>query len=157
MSRMFNLGHGLVFLACVGVCSGCSQTEGKPAADSKKDDKGVFGKKTQDIGKFDPNKADQVVSNQKINAGDPVTGPLAAYAPMMERVSIIGVEHALNLFNATEGRYPSTHEEFMERIIKENNIQLPVLPYKGHYEYDVEHHELKAVYTREQADKKDGK
>jgi hypothetical protein len=33
---------------------------------------------------------------------------------------------------------------------------LPVLPYKGKYQYDVENHELKAVYDRENAAKKDG-
>ena len=145
MSRMPTLGFSLVIVVCVG----CSKPDSKPAGDS------VFGKKTQAIGQFDPNKANQVVSDQKINASDPVTGPLSAYGPMMEKISIIEIDHALGLFNATEGRYPATYEEFMEKIIKENNIKLPVLPYKGRYEYDVENHQLKAVYDRDQAAKKD--
>ena len=148
MFRMPSLGFSLVLL----VCAGCGQAQSKPAADN---DKGIFGKKTQDIGQFDPNKANQVVSDQKINAGDPITAPLSAYGPMIEKISKIEIDHALGLFNATEGRYPSSYEEFMEKVIKANDIKLPVLPYKGHYEYDVEHHDLKAVYTREQADKKD--
>ncbi len=146
MSRIASLGFSLVLLICIG----CGKVESKPAGDS------VFGKKTQDIGKFDGNKANQVVSDQSIHATDPVTGPLSAYAPMMEKISKIEIDHALNLFNATEERYPASYEEFMEKIIKANNIQLPVLPYKGHYEYDVANHELKAVYTREQAAKRDG-
>lgn len=147
MSRMSSLGFSLVLMVCVG----CGQAESKPAGDS------VFGKKTQDVGKFDPNKANQVVSDQKINAQDPITGPLAAYAPMMEKISNIAVDQALGLFYAEQGRYPASYEEFMEKIIKANNIQLPVLPYKGRYEYDVENHQLKAVYDRDQAAKKDGK
>jgi len=150
MSRNLSLGFSLVLVVCVG----CSQAKSQPAAD--KDDKGVFGKKTQDIGEFDKNKANQVVSDQKIHATDPVTSGLSAYAPMMEKISMIEITHALELFRATEDRYPKDYDEFMTRIIKENNIRLPVLPYKGHYEYDVENHELKAVYTREQAAKKDG-
>ena len=150
MSRMPALGISLVLIVCVG----CSQAESKPAADN---DKGIFGKKTQDIGKFDPNKANQVVSDQKIKAGDPITAPLSAYGPMMEKISNIAVDQALGFFYAEQGRYPDSYEEFMEKIIKANNIQLPVLPYKGHYEYDVEHHELKSIYTPEQAEKKDGK
>ena len=150
MSRMPALGISLVLLVCVG----CSQAESKPAADN---DKGIFGKKTQDIGKFDPNKANQVVSDSSIHATDPITGPLSAYGPALERITKIKIDSALATFNAIEGRYPATYEEFMEKIVKEQNIRLPVLPYKGHYEYDVENHELKAVYTREQAEKKDGK
>ena len=145
MSRLSSLGLSLVLL----VCMGCGKPDSKPAGDS------VFGKKTQDIGKFDPNKADQVVSDQKINAKDPISGPLSAYAPMMEKISMIEIDHALGLFNATEGRFPNSYEEFMEKIIKENNIKLPVLPYKGQYSYDVENHVLKVTYTREQAEKKD--
>jgi hypothetical protein len=72
---------------------------------------------------------------------------------MMERVSLIQVTQAVDLFNASEGRYPKDHEEFMQRIIKENNIKLPVLPYKGKYMYDVEHHELVVVRTIENAEK----
>ena len=148
MSRMPSLGFTFVLL----VCFGCDQTPSKPAAEH---DKGIFGKKTQDIGQFDPNKANQVVSDQKIHASDPITAPLSAYGPMMEKISNIAVDSALGIFNVTEERYPASYEEFMEKIIKANNIWLPVLPYKGRYEYDVEHHELKAVYDRDQAAKKD--
>jgi hypothetical protein len=150
MPRMPIFGFSLVLLVCVG----CSQAESKPAADN---DKGIFGKKTQDIGKFDANKANQVVSDQKIHATDPVTGPLSAYGPMMEKISNLAVDQALGFFYAEQGRYPASYDEFMEKIIKANNIQLPVLPYKGRYEYDVENHQLKAVYDRDQAAKKDGK
>ena len=51
--------------------------------------------------------------------------------------------HALNLFWGMEGRYPKTHEEFMEKIIKANNLKLPELEAGDEYIYDPEDHKLK--------------
>ena len=54
----------------------------------------------------------------------------------------IQIPHALDLFKATEGRLPKSHEEFMERIIKENQIKLPPLPEGQRYVYDVKQGQL---------------
>lgn len=116
---------------------------GRPVAQPKQEN-GVIGKTTDDIGKFDPN-ARQEVSNQKIQATDPITAPLAAYSPMMEKVSMIQIDSAVNLFYGTEGRYPKDYDEFMEKIVKANNIKLPVLPYGGKYKYDEVNHVLMVV------------
>jgi hypothetical protein len=148
--NMSRLPHVTIFLSLF-LAAGCTEAKSKPADDNS--GKGIFGKKTQDIGEFDKNKANQVVSDQKIHATDPITGPLAAYGPMVERISMIEITSALNLFNAENGRFPRDHEEFMEKIIKANNIQLPVLPYKGQYKYDVEKHELVVVRSIEDAEK----
>jgi len=110
----------------------------------KKDPNSIIGKKTQDIGQFDPN-AGAKVSDSKIQATDPITAPVSAYGPMLERISKTQIEAALNLFNAAEGRYPNSYDEFMTRIIKENNIQLPVLPGGKKYQYDVENHQLVVI------------
>lgn len=104
----------------------------------------IIGKKTQDIGEFDP-KAGAKVSDSKVKITDPITGPLQAYGPAVEQISKSHVAHALNLFNASEGRYPNSYEEFMTRIIKENNIKLPVLPGSKKYQYDVENHRLEVI------------
>ena len=48
----------------------------------------------------------------------------------------IQVKHALNLYEAYEGRAPKDHDEFMEKIIKANMIELPVLPEGHKYVYD---------------------
>ena len=147
---MSRLPH-VALLVGILLIAGCTEAKSKPADDNS--GKGIFGKKTQDIGEFDNNKANQVVSDQKIHATDPITGPLSAYGPMVESISKTQVTSALELFRATEDRYPKDHEEFMVRIIKENNIQLPVLPYKGQYKYDVEKHELVIVRSIEEAEK----
>lgn len=57
-------------------------------------------------------------------------------------------KHALNLYWGMEGRYPESHEEFMEKIIKFNKIQLPELEAGVEYLYDPEDHLLK-VYRPE--------
>jgi hypothetical protein len=147
MSRLtvFGLCLGLIFLV------GCPTADPAPSANNS--GKGIFGKTTQEVGEFDANKANQVVSDQKIHASDPVTAPLSAYGPMVESLAKTQITSALGVFNATEGRYPNSHEEFMERIIKENNIKLPVLPFKGRYMYDVEKHELVVVRDIENAAK----
>ena len=111
---------------------------------TKKSPDSIIGKKTQDIGEFDP-KAGAKVSDGKINATDPITAPLSAYGPAMERISDIQITSAINLFHATEDRYPKDHEEFMEKIIKANNIKLNVLPGGKKYQYDVENHELVVI------------
>ena len=46
------------------------------------------------------------------------------------------------LFKATEGRTPKSHEEFMEKIIKANHIHLPTLPEGHRYVYDPKQEQL---------------
>ncbi len=53
------------------------------------------------------------------------------------------IKHALNLYWATNGEYPKTHDEFMEKVIKFNQIQLPKLDEGVEYLYDPEDHKLK--------------
>ncbi|HLJ10584.1 MAG TPA: hypothetical protein VKU82_05315 [Planctomycetaceae bacterium] len=144
--------HAALWL-CLLLSVGCAESTNQAADDEKGDNKGIFGKKTQEIGQFDPNNPNQVVSDQKIRARDPITGPLAAYGPMAEKISKLGIDKAVSEFNAIEGRYPKDYDEFMEKIIKANNIQLPVLPYKGRYQYDEANHTLVIVRDPEDAKK----
>ncbi|MDP1797340.1 MAG: hypothetical protein Q8K78_07660 [Planctomycetaceae bacterium] len=133
--------RGVMLLVVTGLLAGCMQSLEEQ---TKKDPNSIIGKKTQDIGQFDPN-AGAKVSDSKIHATDPITAPVSAYGPMLEKISTTYIEQALNLFNASEGRYPNSHEEFMTAIIKANNIQLPVLPGGKQYQYDVENHKLVVV------------
>lgn len=121
---------------------GCMQTLENQTKKTEKSK--VIGKKTQDIGEFDPN-AGAKVSDSKINATDPVTAPMSVLASSLERLPKLQIEDTLNKFNALEGRYPNSHDEFMTRIIKENNIQLPVLPGGKKYQYDVANHQLVVI------------
>jgi len=67
----------------------------------------------------------------------PVTTPVATYFAARERITFdIQIPHTMNLFKATEGRAPKTQEEFMQKIIKEGQINLPQLPPGHRYLYD---------------------
>lgn len=72
-----------------------------------------------------------------------IAGPAIAYFNTKEKVVFeIQVPHALNLYWGLNGDYPKSHDEFMEKVIAENNIQLPQLPEGAKYVYDVESHTL---------------
>jgi hypothetical protein len=73
---------------------------------------------------------------------DPYDGPLATPAKTFfstkERIAFdIEVPKALQLYEASSGEAPKTHDEFMENVIKANQIKLPVLPPGHKYVYDV--------------------
>jgi hypothetical protein len=48
----------------------------------------------------------------------------------------VQIPEAMKLHEAMNGQPPKSHEEFMEKIIKENRIQLPTLPRDQKYVYD---------------------
>jgi len=53
------------------------------------------------------------------------------------------VKNAINLDYGLNGDFPKSHEEFMERVIKFNKLQLPELDEGDQYLYDPEDHTLK--------------
>ena len=65
-----------------------------------------------------------------------ITTPVAAYFSIQERLAFDQVAHAMDLYKATNDHAPKSHEEFMEKIIKENGIKLPQLPAGERYLYD---------------------
>jgi hypothetical protein len=66
-----------------------------------------------------------------------VTTPVATLFAVKEKLAFeIMIPHALELYKLTEGHAPETHEEFMEKIVKFNQIQLPALPPGHRYVYD---------------------
>jgi hypothetical protein len=103
----------------------------------------ILGKRTQDIKEAQPElqKGAQVAS-QKIVAKDPITLPGNAYVSMIGKISIDQIDYAMKLYQAENGRYPKDYQEFMEEIIKKNNIALPVLPHYQEYGYDAANHKL---------------
>jgi hypothetical protein len=72
-----------------------------------------------------------------------IATPVATLFAAKERIAFdIQIPHAMNLFKAMEGRMPNSHEEFMEKIIKENQIKLPTLPEGERYVYDPKKEQL---------------
>ena len=134
------LSLGLLFT--IALLAGC--VEAPQAAAKKEKPEPILGKKTQEIGEWDPEAGRKLREDggEKTNI---VNYPLQGAATAIHGVAKIQVQHALTLFNATEGRYPKSHEEFMEKVIKANGIQLPEPVTSAEYQYDVENHELLVV------------
>jgi hypothetical protein len=121
------------------------------ANQTKKDPNSVIGKTTNKVEKFDPN-AKQEVSDSKVRVEASPLYALQAYRPMVEQITKAQIKHEVDLFEASEGRYPKDYDEFMTRIIKPG-IRLPVLPGGWKYAYDVENHELQVVKADSEAKK----
>ncbi len=67
----------------------------------------------------------------------PITTPIAAYFSTRQRMAFdIQIPSAMNIYRAQNGHFPKSHEEFMEKIIKENSIRLPELSNGKRYVYD---------------------
>ena len=103
----------------------------------------ILGEKTQDIRDMTKEqKAGGVVTQPRITAKDPITLQGNAYVSIIGQNSILNIKHAIDLYQATNGEYPKTTEEFMTNIIKANNIALPKLPFYQEYGYDAANHKL---------------
>lgn len=75
--------------------------------------------------------------------GAVVAQPAYAYFQTRERIAFqIQIPKALQLYQAEQGRMPASHEEFMQRIIEANRINLPRLPAGQVYRYHPEDGQL---------------
>jgi hypothetical protein len=104
----------------------------------------IVGKRTQEIKNAAPElqKGGAKVATTKITAKDYITLQGNAYVTIVGRTSILSIEHAMDLYRAANDRYPKDYDEFMNEIIKANNIALPKLPYYQKYGYDEKEHKL---------------
>jgi hypothetical protein len=73
---------------------------------------------------------------------DPISTPISALWRAQERVVLLQVQQAMQLFETTEGRKPKSHAEFMDKVINLNGIRLPMLPPGHTYLYDPKQGEL---------------
>ena len=132
---------------CLGlalILVGCDQPGGSTQAKAKP--RPILGERTQDIRDAAKEKqAGGVVASPRIVSKDPITLPGNAYVSIIGQASKGQITHALDLYQADTGEYPKTLEEFMEKIIKANNIALPKLPFYQEYTYDVPTHQLQIM------------
>jgi len=69
----------------------------------------------------------------------PIATPVAAYFSVRERIALMQVAQGLQHYKALNGHAPKTHEEFMEKVVKAAQIDLPQLKTEEHrYVYDPE-------------------
>jgi hypothetical protein len=78
------------------------------------------------------------IQGQSLEPGNMITEPARAFFSVKQKLVFTQVEHALQLYQATNDSLPQSTEEFMEKIVQANNLKLPELP-RGHkYVFDAE-------------------
>jgi hypothetical protein len=104
----------------------------------------IIGQRTTDI--RDTNKElkqrGAQVASPRIVAKDPITIQGNEYVSIVGRSSVLSIQHSMDLYHATNERYPKDLDEFMTEIIKPNGIALPQLPPHQKYSYDAKEHKL---------------
>lgn len=85
---------------------------------------------------------DDFQRGDKLKGSGALVTPLKAGIRAEQKLNMFTVQHALNLFYGLEGRYPESHEEFMEKIVEFNNIELEPLEEPYEYWYNAETNEL---------------
>jgi hypothetical protein len=118
------------------------QAPARPKADTKP--RPILNQRTQDFrnAQTELQKGGAQVGSTRIVARDPITLPGNAYVAIIGKASMLNIQHTVDLWQAENGRYPKDYNEFMEVIIKANNIALPRLPYYQEYGYDEKEHKL---------------
>lgn len=139
---------GLILIVAVFLC-GCN--EKKAAEKPEKELQPIIGQKTQDIAEYDP-AAGLEVSDGKYQSSllKMATGNTGAYGSAVENIELPRVTQLLEMYRATTGEYPKTHQEFMDEVIYKNDHKLTMLPHGKSYQYDVENHTLLVVKDKKE-------
>lgn len=78
-----------------------------------------------------------------------ISTPIKTYFSVKQQIAFnIAIPQAMNLYKATNGHAPKSHDEFMSKIIEFNRIRLPELPQGHKYVYDPEKKELMVEHPR---------
>lgn len=104
----------------------------------------IIGQRTQQIrsAATEIKKGGARAASTKITAKDYVTLQGNAYVTIIGRTSMMKIQQAMDLYHAANDRYPKDLDEFLNEIIKPNNIALPQLPPYQAYGYDENEHKL---------------
>ena len=130
-----------------GIAVGLDETASKPVQTkppAPKQSGPIIGQRTTDIrnASKELNQGGAQVASPRIVAKDPITLQGNAYVSIVGRSSVLSIQHSMDLYHATNERYPKDLDEFMTEIIKPNGIALPQLPPYQKYAYDEKEHKL---------------
>ena len=132
----WNLRGLLVGMALLSAL-GCAPTPTAPPATAENPTEVIAQQALAGVGKQGQSMQDHS-DLQKI-----ISGPAIALFNFKQKAVLeIQVPQALNLFRASEGRFPKSHEEFMQKIVEANRLVLPELPEGAVYHFNSEKGEL---------------
>jgi len=140
-----------VSLLALIAANGCSppktakkaDAEGAQGANAQQEDgTGIFKKYTQEIVEYDSS-VHKEMEKEELGL---VSGALGGgYGIATEQIAGQNFTRSLEMFRATEGRYPKDYKEFMDKVIKQGGMKLPMLRTNRQYAYDVDNHAIKIV------------
>ena len=134
----------LLALLSLILLAGCDDTPAPTTPAVKVKTREILGKRTQDIkdAPAEIKTAAAVPAPSRPIAKDPITLAGNVYVSAIGQTAINNIKHAVDLYQAEKGEYPRDYKQFMDEIIKANNIALPTLPYYQEYAYDAPNHRL---------------
>jgi hypothetical protein len=126
-----------------GISVGLDETAARAPVQAKQSGP-IIGQRTTDIRNASKELNQRVaqVASSRIVAKDPITLQGNAYVSIVGRSSVLSIQHSMDLYHATNERYPKDMDEFMTEIIKPNGIALPQLPPYQKFAYDEKEHKL---------------
>lgn len=128
-----------IFAMMILVFVGCSGS--KETTKSEKDTKSKTGKAKVGVGKKGEGYGNVV----------PILKPAATFWKAKEKIAFeIAIPKTMQLFEAINGRKPKSHEEFMEKIIRDGKVKLPELDEGMEYFYDAKQGELMVRNSRKE-------
>ena len=145
---------GFLFFACTGCDelklpdepSAAPEVTEKPAEDfepENKEPKWSDGEDSEDGQEYEREVAKVGYGKQgRKYGGGIITEPVSQYFKQRDRLELIKIQSAMNLYKGEHGYFPKTQEEFMAKIIKPNSISLPELPEGQRYAYDAKSGQL---------------
>jgi len=145
-SILANRFIAIVLLSSFCLAIGCGPP---PQAAKKKKPQGILGKRTQDIGEWDPD-AERTLRQEGGDNVNIINHQSQTLSYAIHETARLQVKRALSYFNAETGRYPESHEEFMEKVVKKYGVKLPQPVTTAEYQYDVENHELLVVEKKKE-------
>jgi hypothetical protein len=164
-----HLSTWLIVVVCTSVMPGCEEEtrsvvkkpesrvldrtgtsislDGSPRAQAKapvKQTGPIIGQRTVDIRDVSKELTQRgaKVASPRIVAKDPITIQGNEYVSIVGRSSVLSIQHSMDLYYASNERYPKDLDEFMTEIIMPNSIALPQLPPYQKYGYDAKDHKL---------------
>lgn len=78
-----------------------------------------------------------------------IVTPLKTYFLAKEKIAFdIQIASAMQLYKGEHGYAPKSHDDFMDKIVKQNQIVLPELPEGHRYVYDPQQEQLMVEHPR---------
>jgi hypothetical protein len=135
---------GLLSLALLSGCEGEPRNRPRGANRPNVQPREVIGKTTQEVADA-PTEVQQggQVASTKLDYNPTLPGN--TYVKMVGKATTDQVRHAVDLYQAANGRYPKDTAEFKAEIIQANNLALPQLPATMEWGYDPQAHKLVVI------------